>query len=268
MPLKPLKKSLKKSNSYDVQLYEDPDTLLGAVTDETQQEVKAKPVPRPWSKIKLKAKCDTSNNTTVDSVDRTSDTTNADSSQQPADHKKPQPVPPLPRPPMSKYVNLSKPPAEGHQCVNSNPNTALNPPATSTETIKCPPPPPRPAFPPPPPSNCIYKPLSTVRPEPEIFNDGSWQSRSSSAAFSVEEVGLYWTPDHSTDLYYPDRPAVPAWQPTLPHSTGPPLPPFRPPSTRTLQPESENTVHPDYLPVLPDTDEHVTVRVCVCVCTL
>ncbi|KAE8282960.1 hypothetical protein D5F01_LYC18354 [Larimichthys crocea] len=260
MPLKPLKKSLKKSSSYDFQLYEVPDTLLGAVTDETQQEVKAKPVPRPWSKIKLKAKCDTSNNTTVDSVDRTSDTTNADSSQQPADHKKPQPVPPLPRPPMSKYVNLSKPPAEvneGHRYVNSNPNTALNPPATSTETIECPPPPPRPAFPPPPPSNCIYKPLSTVRPEPEIFNDGSWQSRSSSAAFSVEEVGLYCTPDHSTDSYYPDRPAVPAWQPTLPLSTGPPLPPFRPPPTRTLQPESENTVHPD-LPVLPDTDEHMT----------
>ncbi|XP_027132698.1 inverted formin-2-like, partial [Larimichthys crocea] len=225
MPLKPQWKSLKKSSSYDFQLYEVPDTLLGAVTDETQQEVKAKPVPRPWSKIKLKAKCDTSNNTTVDSVDRTSDTTNADSSQQPADHKKPQPVPPLPRPPLSKYVNLSKPPGEGHQCVNSNPNTALNPPATSTETIECPSPPPRPAFPPPPPSNCIYKPLSTVRPEPEIFNDGSWQSRSSSTAFSVEEVGLYWTPDHSTDSYYQTDLQLSSVAATLPLSVSETSPP-------------------------------------------
>ncbi|TKS91678.1 Apolipoprotein L domain-containing protein 1 [Collichthys lucidus] len=72
-PLKPLPKwkSLKKSSSYDVQLYEDPDTLLGAVTDETQQRFLCR-----------------------------------QSSQQPADHEKPQPVPPLPRPPMSKYVNL------------------------------------------------------------------------------------------------------------------------------------------------------------------
>ncbi|KAG8007161.1 hypothetical protein GBF38_023330 [Nibea albiflora] len=64
---------------------------MSAATDETQQEVKAKPVPQPWAT--------------------------------------PQPVHPPPRPPLSKYVNWNKPPAAdngGHRYVNSYPNTALD----------------------------------------------------------------------------------------------------------------------------------------------
>nr|XP_020476893.1 uncharacterized protein LOC109972410 isoform X2 [Monopterus albus] len=72
--------------------------LMPAVTDGSQAEVKAKPVPRPRSILYPKAQ---SNNSTDDSVDKTSNTTKAVSSKNsgdPAVHKKPHPVrPPPPR---------------------------------------------------------------------------------------------------------------------------------------------------------------------------
>lgn len=48
------------------------------VTDGSQSEVEVKPVPRPRSKLKPKADCNSSNNSTVDSIHKTSNTTNTE----------------------------------------------------------------------------------------------------------------------------------------------------------------------------------------------
>ncbi|XP_041863804.1 uncharacterized protein KIAA1522-like isoform X2 [Melanotaenia boesemani] len=86
-------------------IYEDPDSLMGAVADggqsPDQMEVKVKPVPLPRIKSQHQPN---SNNNTADTLNKTHSTINAAGSQSKR-QSMPRPVLPPPRPPVNKHVN-------------------------------------------------------------------------------------------------------------------------------------------------------------------
>ncbi|XP_039682252.1 uncharacterized protein LOC120575492 [Perca fluviatilis] len=201
------------TSSHDVlePVYEDLDAPKPAVTDGSQSEVEAKPVPPPRSR-QSQSQYDDIN--IVYSADTTSNTTNAVNSQlgeYPADYKAPRPVRPPPRPPLSKCMTSMKLKAaveEDNHCISSN--SEPTPPADTPEEIPSPPPP-RPERRPSPSS--FYGPHSTMGPKYESYTDESQQSshyymsfmqESPASAASEEEVTPCGTFNTATDL-----PAVP-----------------------------------------------------------
>ncbi|XP_076608039.1 uncharacterized protein LOC143333708 isoform X2 [Chaetodon auriga] len=245
------------TSSYDVtqSVYEDPDALMPSVTDGNQVQVK--PVPRPRSKTQP-------NTNTDDSVDKTSSITNAVGAklnEYLADYKSPHPVRP-PRPPVIKHVTSSKPPAAVDGDTHyMNTETAVKPPAVSTERIQPPPPPPSRPERPPLPSIYYDKSLSTTRPKSES---------SLSSMSSMQQTPGSPTLSDKVTTDCPDRPAVP---PRIPHSasmcdisptqTRPPLPPFKPPPPPSTEGPLESVYseieYRPYLDILPDdNDERMT----------
>ncbi|XP_036945249.1 verprolin-like isoform X1 [Acanthopagrus latus] len=287
MPPKPPRKSYTMpsiTSSYEViqPTYEDPDATTPPVTDGSQSEVEVKPVPRPRSKLKPKADCNSSNNSTVDSIHKTSNTTNTEQvSQYSADCGKPRSVCPPPRPPPpSKKATSSQPKAEiatGSCYVNTV--TALKSAAVSSESAPFPPslPPKRP----PPPAVLYDRPKSTMSPEPEMYIDeirrsrcsssSSMQHSTDSSALSDELVGLCGTYS-STVTDGTGRPVVPPRLPrsystceTLPLQTRPKVPSFSPPPPPSPEAPSESVYWEiesrPYLDILPEDNKEVIGQV-------
>ncbi|XP_071330336.1 uncharacterized protein [Trachinotus anak] len=278
-----MKASISSSRFISQPAYEDPDACKPAVTDGSQSEVKVKPVPLPRSKAQPGVQSNTKK--TVDSGDKTNNTTNAVSSPRsecPADFVRPHPVRPPPRPP--KYLTTSKPTAAvngGSRYINLNTDPTMKPPPVGTESTQNPPrpPPQRPPLP-----SIYYDRLhSTMGIQSKSCTAASQQSTLSSPqqtpvspVFSVEEVNLCGTyGETATDSK--DRPAVPPRlsQSSLPRSsseceplspqTRPPPPSFNPPPpppppSRGTPCESVYTEieHCPYLDVLPEDDDDMT----------
>nr|XP_046270311.1 uncharacterized protein LOC124072731 [Scatophagus argus] len=226
-----MKSAITSSHDDPQPIYEDLDASMLAVTDGGQSEVKVKPVPRPRSKLPPKTKCNTTDNNTVETVDKTSDTTDAVDShiyECIEDYKRLQPVDPPPRPPGCRYVTSFKPTAG----VNGGNHYS---PAVSTESKQSPQKPRRPPLP------AIYcdTPPSTMRP----------------------------TSEHTDRT---DRPAVPprllhstSQCESSPPQAQPPLPPCRPPPSSSVGPSESvynETEYRPYLVILPENNEDIVTK--------
>ncbi|XP_067331969.1 sporozoite surface protein 2-like isoform X1 [Channa argus] len=137
------------SKNPDAPDYEDPESPQPAVTDRSQSEHEVKPVPLPRSKIKTKAEC-SSRSDSSDPVDKSNSPSTDETSHDnecPSDNKRPHPVRPPQRPPMSKLLNSAKPTPE-NQYTSANTKPTVKRPAVGTERTRNAHP--RPERPPPP----------------------------------------------------------------------------------------------------------------------
>uniref|UniRef100_A0A3Q3F2F6 Uncharacterized LOC114921164 n=1 Tax=Labrus bergylta TaxID=56723 RepID=A0A3Q3F2F6_9LABR len=261
------------TSSYEVEqlTHENQEESKPEVMDESQSEVKVKPVPRPRTKIQPKDQSNDTNNS-ADSVDTTSSTTNGESSplsEKSAVYKRPGPA--RPRPP-SIYLTsiLSKTKAKEETIyINAKPVTTVEPPAEGTEKTQSSSRP-RPARPPPP---AIYyeRLTSSLKLKSENNTDedqeprrrtiSSMQQTAASPAVSEEKLNQCETYD---DTVATERPAVPPrlGQSTLPYSASecdyatqqarPPPPSFTPPPPPSTESIYSEIDYRPYLDVLPD----------------
>ncbi|KAM7372288.1 hypothetical protein PAMP_009467 [Pampus punctatissimus] len=215
--------------------YEDPDASVPALTDGSQSEVKVKPVPHPRSKLKPNAQFNNSNNNkTV--VDGSSNATNSQNSEFPAHYKRPRPVRPAPRPPMT----------------SSKPTAAVDG------------------------SNLHYmcsdtEPAVTSYIESRCSSISSMRQTLVSPALSEEPGYLFGT--YNAMATVPDRPAVPpraslpcsaSVQKTSPSQTRPPPPTFNPPPPPSIRIPAESVYseieYPSYLELLIEDDHKMEQR--------
>lgn len=259
------------TSSYDTlqPMYEDPDAPKPVITDESQPEVKVKPVPRPRTKLTLNAQC---NN--INSTEQTSCPLISHSNEYSEDYKRPRPVRPPPSPPKKTHQTSSKlsETIDGH-CMSSNTVETSN---SETPPSSTPPRPERPALP----SVYYGTKFSVSRQTSKTCNSEDYQRSSEFSTCSNQQSpvppGSYEDPEILNGTHYQtvndiDKPAVPPRPPqtkqaylssgslfeTLPSQARPPPPPFSPPPppSEGTEPLYSEIQFPPYLHVLPEDDD-------------